>query len=138
MDRLAVVAAPGHPLARKAEPSLRDTLEFPWIAPPKSTPSGTYLFETLRIQELANTPVQAVSSSLVLLRGLVARGNYVSIASRLQVEVDEQMGALVCLPVDLPGSERAIGLTFRKGWAPTPVQKRFLDIIRQSTVGQPT
>jgi hypothetical protein len=43
------------------------------------------------------------------------------------------MGALVRLPVDLPGSERAIGLTFRKNWSPTPVQRRFLDIIRRAT-----
>jgi len=133
VDRLAVVASPDHPLAGRDRVDLQDTLAYPWIAPPKTSPSGAYLFDTLRIQDLPNTPVRAVSSSLILLRGLLARGTYISIASVRQVEVEEQMGALVRLPVDLPGSERAIGLTFRKNWSPTPVQRRFLDIIRRAT-----
>jgi len=133
VDQLAVVTSPHHPLTRKTQVDLQDTLEFPWIAPPKTTPSGSYLFETLRIQDLPNTPVRAVSSSLVLLRGLLARGDYVSIASVRQIEVDEQMGALVRLPIVLPNSERAIGLTFRKEWSPTPVQLRLLNIVRRIT-----
>lgn len=137
LDRLAVVAAPDHPLAGQGEVTLQDTLAFPWIAPPKSTPSGAYLFDTLRIHELPNTPVRAVSSSLVLLRGLLARGPYVSIASMRQIEVEEQMGALVRLPVALPGSERAIGLTFRKDWTATPLQNRFLEIVRRHSANPP-
>ncbi|WP_375174978.1 LysR family transcriptional regulator [Pseudooceanicola sp.] len=137
VDRLAVVAAPDHPLAGRDRIALQDTLAYPWVAPPRTSPSGAYLFDTLGIQHLPNTPVRAVSSSLVLLRGLLARGNYISIASVRQVEVDEQMGALIRLPVDLPGSERTIGLTFRKNWSPTPVQRRFLDIIRRSTATVP-
>ncbi len=136
-DHLAVVASPNHPLAGRAQVDLKDTLDFPWIAPPRSTPSGAYLFETLRIQDMPNTPVRTVSSSMVLLRGLLARGDYISIASERQVEVDEQMGALVRLPVDLPGSGRAIGLTFRENWSPTPIQNRFLEIIRARATDEP-
>ena len=131
VDRLAIVAAPGHPLAGKSGVTLEDAIAFPWVAPPKTTPTGTYLFETLKIQDRPNTPVRTVSSSMVLLRGLLARGNYVSIASVRQIEVDEQMGTMVQLPIELPDSERAIGLTFRKDWSATPVQSRFLDIIRR-------
>jgi LysR family transcriptional regulator of gallate degradation len=133
-DRLSLIAAPGHPLAQRSQITLQDTLDYPWVAPPRSTPSGAYLFETLRIHELANTPVRAVSSSLVLLRGLMAQGQYISIASTRQVQADEAMGALARLPIHLPDSERPIGLTFRKNWAATPVQKRFLNIIRQMAV----
>ncbi|MDG1738961.1 MAG: LysR family transcriptional regulator [Paracoccaceae bacterium] len=134
VDKLALVVSPQHPLAKRERIELQETLEFPWIAPPKSSPSGAYLFETLRIQDLPNTPVRAVSSSLVLLRGLLARGNYISIASARQVEVDEQMGALVRLPINLPESGRAIGFTFRKGWRATPIQEEFLNIIRRGTL----
>jgi hypothetical protein len=42
------------------------------------------------------------------------------------------LGQLVQLPIDLPDSERAIGLTFRTGWRPTNVQEKFLDIIRKT------
>lgn len=130
IDELAIVVAPDHPLTRHSTVSLKDTLQYPWVAPPRETPSGTYLFEKLRIQELPNTPVRIVSSSLMLLRGLLSRGDYISIASKRQIEVEEDLGQLVQLPIALPESGREIGLTFRDGWIPTPVQQRFLDNIR--------
>lgn len=131
MDRLVAVAGRDHPLAKRKSATIRDTLEYPWVAPPREAPSGAYLFETLRIQDMPNTPVRLVSNSMILLRGLAARGNYISIASLRQIEVEEQMGTLVPLPIELPESERPIGLTYRSGWSPTPLQSRFLDIIRE-------
>jgi DNA-binding transcriptional LysR family regulator len=131
MDRLVVVAGRDHPLAKRQSATIEDTLDFPWVAPPREAPSGAYLFETLRIQDMPNTPVRLVSNSMILLRGLAARGDYISIASLRQIEVEEQMGALVPLPIELPDSERPIGLTFRSGWTPTPLQSKFLDILRE-------
>lgn len=135
VDHLAVVVGPNHPLVGQEKVTLDDTLKYPWIAPPQEAPSGAYLFEKLRIQDMPDTPVRIVSSSLVLLRGLMSRGDYISIASKRQIEVEEQSGALVQLPIELPGSGRAIGLTFRNDWTPTPIQKRFLDIIRKEANG---
>ncbi|WP_372884064.1 LysR family transcriptional regulator [Shimia sp.] len=135
MDDLAVVASPDHPLAAKPGLTFEDTLAYPWVAPPQSAPTGTYLFETLRQLDLPGSPVRIVSSSLVLLRGLLARGNYVSIASKRQIETEEALGQVMQLPIELPSSGRAIGLTFRSGWVPTPIQQRFLEIIREAASG---
>jgi LysR family transcriptional regulator of gallate degradation len=135
-DRLGIVTSPRHPLVGNANITLEDTLAYPWIAPPKTTPTGRYLFETLKIADRPNTPVRTVSSSVVLLRGLLARGDYISIASAQQIKVDEHMGAMVQLPIDLPNSARPIGLTFRKDWSATPEQTRFLEILRR--LGQST
>ncbi len=129
-DRLYIVAGQGHPLTRHPRPSLEDTLNYPWIAPPKATPSGSYLFEILKIPQLPNTPVRVVASSLALLRGLMMRGDYLTIMSRRQVEIEVETGTIVTLPIDLQDSARAIGLTYRAGWEPTPTQTRFIDLIR--------
>ncbi len=43
------------------------------------------------------------------------------------------MGLLVQLPIDLPESDRPIGLTVRADWKPTPLQAKFLDIIRRTS-----
>ena len=131
IDGLAVVTGPDHPLVNVEKATIQDTLQYPWIAPPRETPSGTYLFDKLRIQDLPDSPVRVVSSSLLLMRGLLARGNYVSIASKRQIEVEEQHGQLIRLPISLPDSGRAIGLTTRTDWVPTPVQQRFLNIVRK-------
>jgi DNA-binding transcriptional LysR family regulator len=129
-DRLSILARASHPLHAKANPTLEDALQYPWIAPPKNTPTGSFLFEILKIGERAVTPVRVVSSSLMLVRGLMTRDDYLTIMSETQLATGQGDSALQPLPINLPGNERQIGLTFRRGWHPTPTQARFLDMIR--------
>ncbi|MGR3660836.1 MAG: LysR family transcriptional regulator [Paracoccaceae bacterium] len=132
-DPLAVVAGPKHPLVGCEKVTLAQALEYPWIAPPKSTPSGSYLYKTIGIATLKATPVRIVSSSLVLIRGLLARGDYVTIMSRNQMAIEYEQGLMVPLKIELPDSARSIGLTFRKEWRPTPTQKQFLELLRAAS-----
>ncbi|MGH1367002.1 MAG: LysR family transcriptional regulator [Maritimibacter sp.] len=129
-DQLAVVAGPNHPLAKARNISLATALAYPWIAPPKDTPGGSYLFGALGIEEMEETPVRVVTSSMVLVRGLLTRGAFLTILSPHQAAVEIEQGLMVRLDVDLPGSHRAIGITTREGWVPTPTQARFLDLLR--------
>ncbi|PWE28680.1 LysR family transcriptional regulator [Pararhodobacter marinus] len=129
-DAMAIVAHPDHPLAGRKGVTLEDTLAYPWVAPPKSTPAGSYLFETLRIQERPQTPVRVVSSSLVFLRGLLAAGDYVSIVSLHQVATELSDGHIAPLDVALSNNWRSIGLTYRQSWRPTATQARFMDLLR--------
>lgn len=129
-DTLLVVVAQDHPLVSMQIVTLDDTLSYPWIAPPTATPSGKYLHEILGIPQLPNSPVRLVASSMILVRELMLCGEYVTIMSRGQFDVESKGQGLVALPIDLPESARPIGLTFRQGWQPTPTQGRFLDLIR--------
>jgi len=131
-DPLALIVGPAHPLAGKDGLTLVDALKFPWIAPPKSAPAGAYLYSALGIEKLDQTPVCIVSSSLVMIRGLLARGNYITIMSLHQMELEQAQGVMVPLKLALPNSARPIGLTYRKGWKPTATQERFLDLVRES------
>ncbi len=131
-DPLALVVGPNHPLTKQRNVSIRDTLEYPWIAPPITTPAGSYLFRILKINELPQTPVRIVSSSMVMVRGLLMRGDYVTIMSRSQIRLEQENGLMIPLETDLPDSGRPIGLTTRKGWTPTPTQARFLELIRSA------
>lgn len=130
-DSLAVVVRPGHPLTRQADPTLADALTYPWVASPKETPAGQYVFETLRIQERAQTPVRVVSSSLVMLRGILAEGDYVAIVSRQQIKVDARAGLIRALDIPLKNTLRAIGLTTRRDWRPTETQAAYIDFLRR-------
>ncbi len=134
-DALAVVVRAGHPLCHEAEVTLEKTLSYPWIAPPKTTPAGSYLSDVLRIPEMEKTPVKVVSSSLILVRGLLLEGDYVTIISHHQARHELEQGILVTLPVSLPNNLRPIGLTFRSGWQATPTQDRFLKILRAAVAG---
>ncbi|WP_253913276.1 LysR family transcriptional regulator [Pseudoruegeria sp. HB172150] len=131
IDDLAIVAHPSHPLFSMENPTVEDTLDYPWVAPPKDTPAGSYLFETLRIQDRPITPVRVVSSSLVFLRGMLAQGPYVSIISRHQISAEEAAGDILPLPIKLVRNARAIGLTYRTGWRPTDAQAEFIGYLRE-------
>lgn len=130
-DALAVVAHPDHPLAQRHNLSLEDTLDYPWIAPPRETPAGQYLFETLRIHERDQTPVRIVSSSMITLRSILAEGDYISVVSRHQISVDKQLGLIGELDIPLHGHCRDIGLTYRKGWRPTETQRTFIEYLQK-------
>lgn len=129
-DPLAIMAGPDHPLAGRRNLTLDDTFAYPWIAPPRDTPAGAYLFRTLGIGSMPQTPVRVVTSSMVLIRGMLARGDYLTILSPRQAAVEIEQGLMVPLDIPLPGSSRPIGLTTRTGWMPTPTQARFLDLLR--------
>jgi len=129
-DTLAVMARPGHPLAGRGALAPEDALAYPWIAPPKETPAGSYLFRRLGIGAMQETPVRVVSSSMVLVRAMLGRGDYLTILSPRQAAVEIAQGLMVPLDLPLPGSARRIGLTTRAGWMPTPTQARFLDLVR--------
>lgn len=136
-DALAIVAHPHHPLAGQRQVSLEETLAYPWIAPPKETPAGQYLFETLCIPERAQTPVRIVASSMAILRGVLAEGEYVSVVSRRQIAVDAELGVIAVLNVALSGEMRTIGLTYRQGWRPTETQAQFIEKLRKFSQENP-
>ena len=129
-DALAIVAHPSHPLVNQRMVKLDETVEFPWIAPPKETPAGQYLFDTLQIHKRAESPVRVVSSSMAVLRGVLAEGHYVSVVSRHQINVEEALGTIAVLDVQLSGHIRDIGLTYRSDWTPTETQSLFIEYLR--------
>lgn len=128
-DPLAVVAGRAHPLVGRSNLSIAALLDYPWIAPPRSTPAGSYLYQTLGIAELGQTPVRVVSSSLVLVRELLKQGPYLTILSRHQIREELANASLATLDVELEGSDRPIGLTYRASWRPTARQRAFIECL---------
>jgi DNA-binding transcriptional LysR family regulator len=131
-DGLAVVVGAGHPLANRAQVTLADTLEFPWIASPLATPAGQYIYDTLKIEDRPQTPVRVVASSLAILRNLLTNGDFVTVVSSHQIKGDLAQGKLVALPIPLQNHRRDIGLTTRRNWQPTDAQDGFLTILRDA------
>ncbi len=130
---LVIVAGRHHPLAKQRNVSLGETLSYPWVAPPRTTPAGMYLFNTLAVQDLEESPVRVVSSSLVLIRGLLQAGNYLTIITPQQVRHEFAEGILVPIDIDLAEATRPIGLTYRRDWRPTRTQTLFMDELRSAS-----
>ena len=133
-DPLSIVARRGHPLTMRAAVTHADLIAYPWVAPAEETPARAVFDRLFPPEDVARMPGGLFeTSSLVLLRALLAGSDRLA------------------LLVGAPGAHRArpgragagavhrcrfgtrrIGLTYRRGWRPTPTQALLLELLRRS------
>ena len=126
-DPLNIVVRPGHPLEGRKSISAMELRDLDWVAPREDTPAReafTHFFENNGL----SPPEHVIEcSSLVTTRGLLLESDRAALLSARQVEVEVRSGLLAVSTQHLQGTGRDIGITLRKGWKPTRVQRRFLD-----------
>ncbi|MFZ2102474.1 MAG: LysR family transcriptional regulator [Oricola sp.] len=128
-DSLSILARAGHPLAERADVGVGELAQYPWVIPRKGAPTRNNfdaLFE-------GHVPAGLVeSSSLVVIRALLARSDRLTLLSRRRILYEEQQGLLVALPVQLPFTARVVGVTTRANWYPTRLQDDFLKMLERN------
>ena len=131
-DTLVVVAGNSHPLAAKQAISIAELAAFPWIVGQRGTPIRNH-FDAL-FAGSGHAPAGIVeSSSLILMRELLAMTNHLGCISYLQAQAELSRGLLTTLPLDLRHTARPIGLTLRSNWLPTMAQEQFLDLVSKTS-----
>ncbi|MCG5243369.1 LysR family transcriptional regulator [Azospirillum doebereinerae] len=134
-DPLAVVARAFHPLSRRPAVTPADLAACRWVVPRPGTPTRDR-FDALFAEHGLPAPTGLIeASSLQLIRGLLLDSDTLTLISLHQIRHERDLGLLVPLPVALPGGERPIGLTLRRGWRPTATQERFLACLREAGQG---
>jgi len=84
-------------------------------------------------EELARMPSGMYeTSSLVLLRGVLTGTDRLTLLSARQAQYELDQGLLALAPFRVPIGARRIGLTFRRGWRPTPTQAILIDHLRRA------
>jgi LysR family transcriptional regulator of gallate degradation len=128
-DRLGIIVRSGHRLVGVAS-SLRDLLDACWILPRPGAP-GRGLID-LAFREMALTPpLPAVETGdLAVLRSLLMNSDMLTAISPRQLSHEIAAGDLAQLPVDLPMTERPIGLTSRARAMLSAPALAILDEIR--------
>ncbi|WP_172122059.1 LysR family transcriptional regulator [Devosia sp. 919] len=130
-DGLSVVCGPNHPMRSDREPTLGELARYPWVVSAIGTPSRA-VFDRIFCE--GNAPPSLVeTSSVMLMRELLAVSDHLGFVSSGQIISDVRLGSLVELPAALPQTTRAIGIGTRKGWEPTRAQSHFLDAIRHAS-----
>jgi LysR family transcriptional regulator of gallate degradation len=114
-DRAALVARHGHPLAGKQDLQLQDLAGYPWALSRAGTPLRESLEQFFR-RLGAQPPIPVVETGdLALLRGLLVESDMLTVLSAHQLHHEVATGQLSVLAFDMPGMERRIGVTTRKG-----------------------
>lgn len=127
-DTLVLIARPGHPLTQGPAPDFADLARYPFVVAPEGTPTR-WNFDKVFV-EAGQRPASLVETgSMILMRELLRISDHIGCISRLQVAAELELGPVVQLPFDMPATARPIGLTVRRGWAPTIAQQEFLDAL---------
>lgn len=114
-DKAALVARIGHPLASRKQLGLHDLVGYPWVLSRAGTPLRESLVQFFARQGV-EAPAPAVETGdLALMRGLLVASDMLTVLSAHQLHHEVQTGQLMVLPFEMPGMERDIGVTMRKG-----------------------
>lgn len=130
-DKLAIAARAGHPLTRCQDIDAATLARFPWVTPSPDIPTRKQ-FDALFSNAGVQAPVRLVeTSSLILIRGLLAGSDRLTIISRHQIARELEDGILTTLDFPLGGSDRVIGITTRADWSPTATQSLLIQMLRE-------
>lgn len=132
-DELSIVMKHGHEFDNEHKTSAEALQKLAWVAPRQGTPARqafTAFFSRHNLPE----PTEIVeSSSLVATRGLLLESNRVALLSSRQVEIEVRHQILSVKGHRLEGTQRKIGITFRKSWRPTAMQQAFINLLQLNT-----
>lgn len=131
-DPLSIVVRRGHPLLGARLPDVAALSRLDWIVPREGTPARDHFNAFFAERGIAPPSRLIECSSLVTTRGLLLQSDRAALLSLRQAKLDVGSGQLATLSDPLPGTERTIGLTYRKDWQPTTVQARFIGEVRRS------
>jgi len=130
-DPLSLVVKAGHPLADVKQLTDNTLQQLKWVVPSRGVPSRQVFDDIFKSRGL-NAPKDIIEcSALAAIRGILLNSERASLLPAKQVEVEVSCGLLAVCPAIIHESRREIGLTVRKNWQPTEVQKAFLRIIEK-------
>lgn len=100
---------------------------MPWMI---RAPSRTRFAEVWESCGLPPPSQVIETSSLVLARGILMESDRIAVLSRHQAYYEESYGLLSFLSVELPGTDRRIGLTLRANTALSPGAQAMVEELR--------
>ena len=134
-DSLTIIGRSEHPLALKVA-SFEQLAAYPWIVARRA--SGLLdrwqnMFDQSG-KDRPKAPIQC--GSVALIRGVLARTDFLTLLSTAQVSAEIEAGTLVRISSEVPDTARTIGVITRRDWFPTKLQTEFVACLRQTALGQ--
>jgi LysR family transcriptional regulator of gallate degradation len=127
-ESFAMVVRTDHPLANR-HPALADLANENWIVAPHGTPTRRY-FEELLIKQGLTPPAQTCEIvTFSLAEQMILHSDAIGLLTYSNQKRKTLRDGLKILPVELPDSERDVGLTFRKHQPLTVAQQAFVEVL---------
>jgi DNA-binding transcriptional LysR family regulator len=129
-EKLCVVAARDHPLAKRDRLSWDELLRERWVMPPPDCYFFEHVLRVLDNLQLA-LPRHAVESfSIQIQHGMVLHGGMLSFGMRSDFEFAPDKNLLVKLAFEMPSTAKAVGAVSLKSHRPSPLAQQLVAHIR--------
>ena len=133
-EPLAVLARIGHPCFERHPLMLADLLPWEWVMPLHCTPATRALQQAFTSAGMC-PPVPAVHcNNVTLIEAMLSQSDRLALTSRSQARHDERRGRVRQLPIDLPDTNRSIGVATRGSSEPSPDLAAVLDALRAAAM----
>ncbi len=130
-EKIALVVRPGHPALALEEPRLASLLAWPWILPLAGTTLRQLIGSAFHDNQLELPDARCESVSVISNRRLILETDYICSFPWEVVKPDVDSGLLEVLHVKLPQSFGPVGISVRKGGAPSRAAEALLDALRR-------
>lgn len=134
-DDPVVVARAGHPLADKPL-DFDALLAFPWVMAAPGAPLRTRWERMFAERGLVPPRLRVESGSVMIIRGLLLEGDWLTLMARDQFVVERNAGLLRELGVAGTILRRQIGYTVRADWHPTRPQMLFVTALQEASAAR--
>jgi molybdate transport repressor ModE-like protein len=128
-DPNCIVARFGHPLATRDEISVNDLLAYEWIVPLEGSPRRTQ-YDAIFADSPERPRISIETSSFSTIRSVLACSDRLALANRQEVEAEQRLKILSILRWNPKQTGMPKGITTRSNWLTTPIQQRFLKLLR--------
>ena len=130
-EQEVVVAGADNSWTRRRKIDLAELMHEPWTLPPPDTLSGSVIAEAFREKGLDLPPSTIITATVPVRSALLATGRFLTIIPGSVLKFSVNNPVLKRLPVELPTTERPVGIITLKNRTISPVAQLFIDCARE-------
>ncbi|MFC0407203.1 LysR family transcriptional regulator [Roseomonas elaeocarpi] len=126
----SIVVRAGHPLTRKSRVTTKDLVSFDWIISRPGSPRRKAC-DALLAKSLSSPSYSIETSSTELMLTVAANSNRIALLTTREARQHIEAGLLTTLDHAEVDGRTDDGIITRRDWRPTPVQARFVELLRK-------
>lgn len=134
-DKLVLICSPGHRLAKKRQPTLRDIAGEKFVAFEPDLPTRKEIDKRLRLRGIRIKPILEFDNIETVKRAVEIE-EAVSIVPEISVRDEVRAGTLASVTLDEPEMSRPLGALIKSSGSPTPALKEFLAMLEKMELGR--
>lgn len=128
-DPYCLICRSGHPLTALPKVTADDLRAYNWVVPKVGSPRRNQFDLLLRMLGVTAT-LSIEASSLNTILAVLNSSDRLALVSRHEADTALMLKLVHVIDSPIPFASQEKGVTMRQGWVPTPVQARFLTILR--------